>query len=83
MHGNGCSSSFRLRKKYKNKNQCTYNPTLYNPHMHIERNACSAHGYVYTATTSYNPNSRVDSERQSCSSGGRTDTESIGPGSSM
>lgn len=42
-----------------------------------------AHGYVYTATTSYNPNSRVDSERQSCSSGGRTDTESIGPGSSI
>lgn len=36
-----------------------------------------AHGYVYTATTSYNPNSRVDSERQSCSSGGRTDSDTM------
>lgn len=38
-----------------------------------------AHGYVYTAnpSTSYMPNSRVDSERASVSSGGRTDSDTM------
>ncbi|KAH8306216.1 hypothetical protein KR018_004621 [Drosophila ironensis] len=38
-----------------------------------------AHGYVYTASTntSYVPNSRVDSERASVSSGGRTDSDTM------
>ncbi|KAH8363576.1 hypothetical protein KR084_011757 [Drosophila pseudotakahashii] len=39
-----------------------------------------AHGYVYnpsTTNTSYVPNSRVDSERGSVSSGGRTDSDTM------
>ncbi|XP_032576751.1 axin isoform X2 [Drosophila sechellia] len=39
-----------------------------------------AHGYVYnpsTTNTSYVPNSRVDSERASVSSGGRTDSDTM------
>ncbi|XP_067615996.1 axin-like isoform X1 [Eurosta solidaginis] len=38
-----------------------------------------AHGYVYpaSANTSYVPNSRVDSERASVSSGGRTDSDTM------
>ncbi|XP_011211999.2 axin isoform X1 [Bactrocera dorsalis] len=38
-----------------------------------------AHGYVYpaAANTSYVPNSRVDSERASVSSGGRTDSDTM------
>ncbi|XP_037814946.1 axin [Lucilia sericata] len=38
-----------------------------------------AHGYVYTGktNTSYVPNSRVDSERASVSSGGRTDSDTM------
>ncbi|XP_020715291.1 axin isoform X1 [Ceratitis capitata] len=38
-----------------------------------------AHGYVYpaSANTSYIPNSRVDSERASVSSGGRTDSDTM------
>ncbi|XP_053964097.1 axin [Anastrepha ludens] len=39
-----------------------------------------AHGYVYLASannTSYVPNSRVDSERASVSSGGRTDSDTM------
>ncbi|XP_023163633.2 axin isoform X1 [Drosophila hydei] len=38
-----------------------------------------AHGYVYTASTntSFVPNSRVDSERASVSSGGRTDSDTM------
>lgn len=42
--------------------------------------ASSAHGYVYnpsTTNTSYVPNSRVDSERASVSSGGRTDSDTM------
>jgi len=42
--------------------------------------ASSAHGYVYnpsTTNTSYVPNSRVDSERGSVSSGGRTDSDTM------
>lgn len=41
---------------------------------------CSALGYVYTGKpphTSYVPNSRIDSDRASVSSGGRTDSDTI------
>lgn len=47
--------------------------------VHVALHASSAHGYVYTASTntSFVPNSRVDSERASVSSGGRTDSDTM------
>lgn len=47
--------------------------------MTLSLHANSAHGYVYpaAANTSYVPNSRVDSERASVSSGGRTDSDTM------
>lgn len=51
-------------------------------HLNVNVNMlgmCRAHGYVYTASTntSFVPNSRVDSERASVSSGGRTDSDTM------